>query len=243
MFEKTTYKENQQPSSLAIIFGMEKVQRSSRKGVGSSDPKRRASVINTDDDMILSCMRVQAVVRWYTTQANERDLNMYTIRKSLAERFQNKYEIKDSGCWEWTATKNKYGYALLRNIPNTKPRMIFAHRVSWIIHNGNIPDELYVLHTCDNRKCVNPDHLFLGTKADNSNDRDIKRRQAYGQKNGNAKYTDLDIKNIYAMKDSGMSNPEIAKELNGSRITIWEITTGRKWKHLFAQRYMVNAHV
>jgi len=63
MFEKTTYKENQQPSSLAIIFGMEKVQRSSRKGVGSSDPKRRASVINTDDDMILSCMRVQAVVR------------------------------------------------------------------------------------------------------------------------------------------------------------------------------------
>ena len=168
---------------------------------------------------------------------------MYTIRKSLAERFQGKYKITESGCWEWTATKNRYGYALLKNIPDTRPRMIFAHRVSWLIHHGEIPDGLHVLHTCDNRKCVNPEHLFLGTKTDNAKDRDNKNRQAFGARNGNAKYSEEDIFRIYEMYDSGMSNVEIAKKLDGSRITIWEITSGRKWKHLFAQRRMVNAHV
>lgn len=242
MFEKTTYRENQQPSSLASI-GMEKVQRSSLMGVGSSDLKRTALQGISSDDMILSCMRMQAVVRWCTTQADKEIVAMYTIRKSLAERFQGKYEIKDSGCWEWAATKNKYGYGLLKNLQDIKPRMIFAHRASWTIHNGEIPEGLFVLHTCDNRKCVNPEHLFLGTKADNNRDRDQKRRQAYGQRNGNARYSDDDILSIYEMSESGLSNTAIAKKLNGSRITIWEITTGRKWKHLFAQRYMVNAHV
>jgi hypothetical protein len=186
--------------------------------------------------MVLSCKRLQAVVGWYTSQANERH-DMYTIRKSIAERFQGKYEVAESGCWEWCATRNKYGYGQLTNFRDLVPRMIFAHRASWEIHNGEIPNGLYVLHKCDNRCCVNPEHLFLGTKGYNNSDRHKKGRTAFGEKNGNAIYNDQDIFNIYKMQDDGMSNVAIAKKLNGSRITIWEITTGRKWKHLFAQRY------
>lgn len=162
---------------------------------------------------------------------------MYTIRKSLEERFQGKFAVKETGCWEWTSAKNIYGYGLINNIPDVIPKVVFAHRVSWTIHFGQIPEGLYVLHKCDNRKCVNPEHLFLGTKADNSADRDTKKRQAFGARNGNAKYSDKDVLAIYDMHDSGMKNPEIAKVLGGSRITIWEIVTGRKWGHLFAQRY------
>ncbi|MCK5602937.1 HNH endonuclease [Candidatus Pacearchaeota archaeon] len=59
-----------------------------------------------------------------------------------------------------------------------------AHRVSWLIHKGSIPDELLILHKCDIPSCVNPNHLFLGTHADNLRDRDVKGRAASGNKNG-----------------------------------------------------------
>jgi hypothetical protein len=171
-------------------------------------------------------------------QPNRRSIvGMYTIRKPIAERFKGKYEVVESGCWEWQAHVTRYGYGLLKNDQDDGPRMVFAHRASWQIHHGKIPFGLFVLHKCDNRKCVNPNHLFLGTKKDNSDDRDRKKRQACGAKNGNAKYTEADILRIYDMRDAGMSNTEIARAISGSRITVWEVVTGRKWRYLFAQRY------
>ena len=90
------------------------------------------------------------------------------------ERFWNKVMkiVETDECWEWIAFKNKDGYGLFGyNGKNQK-----AHRVSWQLHNGPIPDGLCVLHKCDNPSCVNPNHLFLGTNADNIKDRVNKNR-------------------------------------------------------------------
>ena len=84
-------------------------------------------------------------------------------------------------CWEWTASRNEWGYgAVLKK----KYGQASAHRYSWVLHNGPIPDGLWVLHRCDNPGCVRPDHLFLGTVADNNADKTNKGRQARKETHG-----------------------------------------------------------
>lgn len=77
-------------------------------------------------------------------------------------------------CWEWTASLARNGYGIVKF--NSKTNKM-PHRISWIIAYGDIPDNLFVLHSCDNRKCVNPKHLFLGTAKDNTRDMDLKNRR------------------------------------------------------------------
>ena len=84
---------------------------------------------------------------------------------SLRCRLMSKVLIKES-CWEWCGTLMKNGYGKLRY----ETKFLGVHRVSYELHKGKITDNLWVLHTCDNKKCVNPDHLWLGTVKDNSSD-------------------------------------------------------------------------
>jgi len=100
-------------------------------------------------------------------------------RIKLAEdRFNRKFTRifgGDSGnnpCWEWTAGKFTDGYGCF----HFEGKEIGAHRVAWMLHNGPIPEDRMVCHTCDNPGCVNPSHLFLGTATDNNHDRDRKGR-------------------------------------------------------------------
>ena len=101
-------------------------------------------------------------------------------RGPLEDRFWRSVNKGGGGaerCWNWTASVNTYGYGQIRDEKGTYQS---AHRISWRLHNGGIPDGLQVLHRCDNTRCVRPDHLFLGTQLDNIHDRDQKGRHRNG---------------------------------------------------------------
>jgi len=92
----------------------------------------------------------------------------------LATRFWEKIE-KTTACWRWLATKNNKGYGMLY-AGKTNGSKDLAHRVSWVLHNGPIPEGTNVLHRCDNPECTNPEHLFIGTHGDNMRDKCAKGR-------------------------------------------------------------------
>jgi HNH endonuclease len=149
----------------------------------------------------------------------------------------------ESGCWLWNASINPQGYGKVKILG----RSMAAHRASYIAHRGNIPSGMQVCHHCDVPGCVNPEHLFLGTCADNHADRNRKGRQAKGDRqglrihpdraprggrNGAAKLTETEVLTIRQRLLDRDSIASIAAEFRVSKSTIRFIQHRRTWKHL-----------
>jgi len=148
--------------------------------------------------------------------------------KSAEERFWSKVnKAGEDDCWEWNGSCNNNGYG--RFYLNNK--MQRAHRVSWELTNGPIPAGMHVLHTCDNPKCVNPAHCFLGTPQDNMDDKVRKKRQAKGVLHGRAKLTENEVKLIRELyQPYGQYNTyTLAKLFGVGQRTISDIINNKTW--------------
>lgn len=133
--------------------------------------------------------------------------------------------VTESGCWIWIGSLNKGGYGQI-NVDHT---MINAHRASWVVHRGSIPDGMSVLHACDVRCCVNPDHLFLGSHNDNMRDMKGKGRSAWGARSGQSRLTPSDIA---AIRASDRNQYELAEEYGVQQPAISAIQRGERWRGL-----------
>lgn len=144
----------------------------------------------------------------------------------LRNRFEERY-IPDpnTGCWLWIGSSNKAGYGQM----SFKGKLVGAHRVSWELRRGPIPERLCVCHKCDTPACVNPAHLFLGTRQDNTDDRSIKGRKsgASGESHGHSKLTAAQVIEIFNDPRSGRA---IAKSYGLYPSAISKIKNKLAWK-------------
>lgn len=145
------------------------------------------------------------------------------------ERFFKRVGKLDSGCWLWLGSLNN-GYGQFRRDDG---KIVLSHRFSYLIHNENAVDGLVVMHKCDTPRCVNPEHLMLGTQAENVKDMQIKGREkkrgSKGEAHGMVKLTEEQVKEIRTSKETG---PAIAKRLGMSTTTIYDIRNRHIWKHV-----------
>lgn len=154
------------------------------------------------------------------------------IPQMIIERFESKFDKLDHNqCWNWKTGRFSDGYGQFR----FNGRSIGAHRFSYMVYVGDVPKHLSVCHTCDNKLCVNPTHLFLGTTADNHADRDRKGRQARGERQGSAKLTAFKVRTIrrlycYGSRDLGTGG--LAKKFGVSQQLVVRIVNREVWRHL-----------
>ncbi len=136
---------------------------------------------------------------------------------------------KSSDCWTWASTKAPNGYGVLRYKGHTAS----AHRISWELANGPVPAGLYVCHRCDNPACVNPEHLFLGTPAENTEDARVKGRLAHGERISLAKLTDSQVRQIRALYASGnCTYVQLALQFGVTKGTIGKVINRNTWAHI-----------
>jgi hypothetical protein len=167
--------------------------------------------------------------------------------ESTIERFWSKVNVgPPDQCWEWQAglsLPNGYGVFWLNQSNHG------AHRVSWTLENGEIPEGLLVLHKCDNKKCVNPRHLYLGTNLQNAQDtaqrnsgykerirqrviKTNKERPAAVARRGNSKLSDQDVLRIRELVASGMMQKDVADMYGISRAAVCRIVRNKSWQEL-----------
>lgn len=172
------------------------------------------------------CNKHNLRVRYHGTP----DDNAHT-HAPLHIRFFRKVN-KTETCWLWTGNKRPNGYGSIQE-GGKGSRTISAHRLSYQMHKGEIPDGMVVMHSCDNSVCVNPQHLSLGTYKENTHDMITKGRKRIvapkGIGNGKAKLNDSLVGYI---RQSDKNTASIARELSLSANCIRDVRTGRTWSHV-----------
>lgn len=156
-------------------------------------------------------------------------------KKGFLARFRSKIDQRGKEeCWPWTGGLKSNGYGQISDDPRNGEyvgRKRSAHRAAYEIAFGPIPGGLHVLHCCDNRACVNPSHLFLGTHQDNMADMIAKRRHAHGDSQPTRKLYQHQVRAIrwLASHDPG-PQVELAREFGVSASSITHILTGITWR-------------
>lgn len=166
------------------------------------------------------------------------------ISPEISARFWAKVK-KGPNCWEWTAAKHRNGYGAFGESKGSRSRL--AHRYAWISTNGVVQPGTFVLHRCDNRACVRPSHLFLGTHQENVDDMVAKGRQGRGAKHGAAvaarcprgarhyktTLTADDVRAIRSTYAAGQTTEKaLAARFGVSRGSINSILRRKSWGHL-----------
>lgn len=172
----------------------------------------------------------------------EQTFNKMNWPQDVVDRFWNKVRFPENvdDCWEWTAYKNRSGYGVF--IINNKT--FSTHRLSWMFYNGPIDADKLVCHKCDNRSCVNPNHLFIGTYKDNTQDMINKNRQKppLGQKNAFSTLLNSQVIEILNNVINGKYNSvsEISDHYNVGLDCIYQIFKEINWKHITKDYNMVD---
>lgn len=164
---------------------------------------------------------------------NPYHMKVITLDEYIEQLFHKNISIDPiTECWNWTGNKDKDGYGKLHLSKAGQNKTLRSHRLAYEIYFGAIPNTLLVCHKCDNRACVNPNHLFLGTAQDNITDRNIKGHTKKGEAHPAAKLTWGEILEIRALNEQygSLNIHELAKRYNVSRAVIWSVITERTWK-------------
>jgi hypothetical protein len=148
----------------------------------------------------------------------------------LKDRILSKILIDQKGCWNWTDHLEVRGYGRATYNGKTYP----AHRLSYMCFEKKIPKGLLVCHKCDNRRCVNPEHLYLGTHHDNSLDRGKRNLKSFqrGESHGNCKFSDAIILEVRKKHSEGQSRSQISKIYNIKYSAVCKIIRRESWNHI-----------
>lgn len=151
-------------------------------------------------------------------------------RGAVFLRFADKILIGDD-CWEWESAVSSEGYGVL----NIGGDVCYAHRLAYELFRGPIPSGMDVCHSCDNRKCVKPGHLFLGTRRDNLLDAAVKGRTARGRQHGQTNLVDAQVRFIREAHAAGTQLKHLANLFGITPGAAGKICRGESWKYLDAE--------